>query len=320
MADTPLVSVVIPTYERAALVGRAIRSVLGQTMGDFELIVVDDGSQDDTEAVVTAWRDARITFLKHDHNMGSSAARNTGIRRARGAYVALLDSDDEWLPAKLERQLALFERSSLPQLGAVNCGLIIDRGEGLQLQSWAPSARGWVFWSALALQEYHDTASMWLIKKACLDALDGPFDPHLPYVQVSDFLVRLSSLCQFDNVSEPLVIYHDHNLWPRNEHYPIGQRIASYRLYMEKHEEHLKKRPDIHGRLLTLCATRYLGAHMHAEARRELARAVRLDPSNWRAWALLALARIHPRAYDVVRRFKRRLTGERLNNHRPYPG
>lgn len=101
MSSKPLVSIVIPTYNRATLIERAINSVLAQTLQDFEIIIVDDASQDDTEAVVKSLTDSRIKYLKHPTNLNGSAARNTGIKAARGEYLALLDSDDEWLPNHL---------------------------------------------------------------------------------------------------------------------------------------------------------------------------------------------------------------------------
>lgn len=103
------VSVVIPTYNRAELLSRAIDSVLAQTYDDFELLVVDDGSTDDTEAVVTAYDDDRVRYLAHETNRGANPARNTGIEAAEGEFVAFLDSDDEWRPRKLEAQLDRLE-------------------------------------------------------------------------------------------------------------------------------------------------------------------------------------------------------------------
>ena len=102
---SPVVSVIIPTYNRAHLIGRAIRSVLDQTYQDWELIVVDDASTDDIPGIVKGFTDGRVKYIRHDENKGAAAARNTGIQAARGAYIAFLDSDDEWLPEKLERQV-----------------------------------------------------------------------------------------------------------------------------------------------------------------------------------------------------------------------
>lgn len=105
--EVPLVSVVIATYRRAALLPRAIRSVLYQTVSNLEVVVVDDASPDDTERVVSAIDDARIRYTRHELNRGLPASRNTGMRLARGEFIAFLDDDDEWLPTKIEKQVAL---------------------------------------------------------------------------------------------------------------------------------------------------------------------------------------------------------------------
>jgi len=117
----PCVSVVLPTHNRAHLLSRAIDSVISQTMQDWELIVVDDGSTDDTQKTVEGYRDrlgSRLVYHDQD-NAGPGAARNLGIDRARGRFVAFLDSDDEFMPTKLARQVELFEKE--PSLGLVYC-------------------------------------------------------------------------------------------------------------------------------------------------------------------------------------------------------
>ena len=108
MNNTPLVSVVIPTYGRSNLLGRAIDSVLNQTYGNIEIIVVDDNGignshQRQTEELLQKYIERNeIIYIKHQKNSGGSVARNTGIRSSKGEYVALLDDDDEWFPDKLE--------------------------------------------------------------------------------------------------------------------------------------------------------------------------------------------------------------------------
>ncbi len=101
----PKVSVIIPAYNRANTIGAAITSVLRQTEPNFELLVVDDASTDHTKDIVREFRDTRLELIEHTQNGGSSVARNTGIKAARGRYVALLDSDDLWFPRMLESQL-----------------------------------------------------------------------------------------------------------------------------------------------------------------------------------------------------------------------
>jgi len=124
----PRVSVVIPTYNRAHLVAEAIESVLTQSFTDFELIVVDDGSTDQTEEVLRAITDPRLKYLEQP-NQGASAARNTGIRAATGEYTAFLDSDDLFLPKKLSLQVALIADN--PAVGLVYGKYLSSIGAGL---------------------------------------------------------------------------------------------------------------------------------------------------------------------------------------------
>lgn len=105
-----LVSVVLPTYNRERTLHRAINSVLQQTYHEIELIVVDDGSTDQTRSVVQAYKDERIRYI-YQPNQGACVARNRGVSEARGLYIAFQDSDDEWMEDKLERQMAYMEQT-----------------------------------------------------------------------------------------------------------------------------------------------------------------------------------------------------------------
>ena len=109
-ADGPAVSVVLPTYDRGPVLADAIRSVLAQTHQPLELVVVDGGSTDGTEAVLDSFDDDRVRVLRRDEPSGPSAARNIGAHATDGEYVAFVDADDRWRPTKLERQLAAIER------------------------------------------------------------------------------------------------------------------------------------------------------------------------------------------------------------------
>ena len=112
MNDAPLVSVVIPTYNRAHLIGQTIESVRNQTFENFEIVVVDDGSTDKTEEVVCHYKDERIKYFRQPTNVGPSEAKNIGILCSRGEYLALLDSDDLWLPEKLEQQIVILQKNT----------------------------------------------------------------------------------------------------------------------------------------------------------------------------------------------------------------
>lgn len=109
--NVPMVSVVIPTYNRAGLIRRAIESVLSQTYENYEIIVVDDGSTDNTKECVQTIGDDRVKYIKSPVNRGQANARNIGIRRAKGKYIAFQDSDDVWLPEKLEKQMKIMEQA-----------------------------------------------------------------------------------------------------------------------------------------------------------------------------------------------------------------
>jgi glycosyltransferase involved in cell wall biosynthesis len=114
----PKVSVIIPTYNRASLLGTAIESVLAQSFHDLEVVIVDDGSADATESLVSRYRetDVRVRYVAQQHR-GISAAMNTGIRESRGQYIARVDSDDRWLPELLATEVAILE--SHPEIGLV---------------------------------------------------------------------------------------------------------------------------------------------------------------------------------------------------------
>jgi glycosyltransferase involved in cell wall biosynthesis len=141
----PSVSVIIPTYNRQHMVDRALGSVLNQTYRDVEVIVVDDCSSDDTEQVIARIDDTRIRYMRHEINRGAPAARNSGFAAARGMYVAFLDSDDEWLPEKLEKQLNLFHIAP-DTVGVVYAGFsYVYEKTGEIISEIIPTLRGCVY-------------------------------------------------------------------------------------------------------------------------------------------------------------------------------
>lgn len=140
----PAVSVIIPTYNRASMLGEAIESVLDQTYSDFEIIVVDDGSTDDTQQVVKAFDDTRIRYVFQE-NRGRSNARNHALSLAQGRYIAFLDSDDLFVPTKLERQVAALD--SEPRFGMVYSSAVCSDEQGKELSTcvFRASASGMIY-------------------------------------------------------------------------------------------------------------------------------------------------------------------------------
>lgn len=126
--DRPLVSVVIPTFNRAELVKRALQSVLGQTYGNLEVLIVDDASTDNTAEVVGVIADPRIRYLRQQKNGGAATSRNIGVQSANGEFVAYLDSDDTWEPEKVARQMAAMLQRPTPSQVVCYTQAIIDDG------------------------------------------------------------------------------------------------------------------------------------------------------------------------------------------------
>jgi hypothetical protein len=186
-------------------VGRAIRSVVAQTFRDWELIVVDDGSVDDAERVTKAFGEPRIRYLRHEHKRGPSAARNTGIRAARGAYVSFLDSDDEWLPRKLASEVALLE-SAGERIGLVYTGKMLVDEQGRVLKVRIPRAEGMVY-EKLLEWDFIGSCSRVSVRKSVLDSVGG-FDETLANCQDCDLWLRVAKVTQVGCVRECLVKRH----------------------------------------------------------------------------------------------------------------
>ena len=200
------VSVVIPTYNRPSFLYSAIKSVLNQTFQDFEIIVVDDASTDNTRKVVAEFDEKRICYLRHRENRGGSTARNTGIKRSKGEFIAFLDDDDLWVRSKLEKQLDLFNKK--PEIGAVYSGAWIINKSGEIIGYDLPFLRGNILPDMLR-KNHVGSCSFVMVRKECFDRI-GTFDETLPASQDWDMWVRLGEHYHFDFCHEPLVLYRVH--------------------------------------------------------------------------------------------------------------
>ena len=206
MATTysPLVSIIVPTYNRASLVVNAIKSVLHQSYSNFEIIVVDDHSTDNTAELIRNIQDDRIHYFYLSKNQGAPVARNIGLKKARGIFIAFLDSDDQWISTKLEKQIALFAKEQ--DIGLVYTGIkFIHNGMERIL---VPQVQGDMSQHILKKNYVGPTSSV-LIKKAVLDEVEG-FDLTLPSCQDWDLFIRISQICKVDFIQEPLVLYLEH--------------------------------------------------------------------------------------------------------------
>jgi len=199
----PLVSVILPTYNRRSLVGRSIQSVLNQSFDRIELIIVDDASTDGTDEVIREFDDPRIIYIKHHENKGGAAARNTGIQAAKGEFIAFQDSDDEWLPEKLDKQMNIMEKSP-SCVGVVYTGFWRFRdGKKEYIPGADQQIKEGNIHQELLRGNFITTQAV-VIKKECFHRA-GMFDEYLPRLQDWELFIRISKYYEFRYIPEPLV-------------------------------------------------------------------------------------------------------------------
>lgn len=236
MPASPLVSVVIPTRNRTALLARAIQSVRQQTYENLEIIVVDDASTDDTQKIVGGLADPRIRYIRHDVNRGGPAARNTGILAARGEYIAFLDDDDEWESVKTEAQLRFLEDQNYD---AVLCtsdehGARLSKFEGKKMIDLEDLRRG------------RFTAGGTGVLMAKADVMKRTlFDEDLPRYQDWDVFIRIGQKYRIGYLNKPFIRYNE------GAHERISNKIISMPVSgLEKELRMVHKHRDFFGEKL----------------------------------------------------------------------
>lgn len=314
MERAPLVSVILPTRNRAALLPRAIASVLAQSHADLELIVVDDASSDSTPALLAAIAEPRLRVLRRERNAGAAAARNAGLALARGEFVAFQDDDDIWLMQKLEAQLRALQAAP-PGTGWCLCGSIryeqgraryiggpafvrqLDYRLGIGAGGLGPD------WGMMATPG-------WLLRRELIEQAGG-FDERVRSWDDWELGLRLSQRCARIVVDEPLWIQD----WAQGAGLTRAARVRAddLQLILQKHGAMWAGDRRVQARHWYMIG-RELALHDPAPAgRAELWRACRTNPALLRAWAALlltffgrALTRV---LTDRVRRAKSLLRG-----------
>ncbi|PYJ71675.1 MAG: hypothetical protein DME76_01130 [Verrucomicrobia bacterium] len=197
-----LVSIVIPAFNRGFMIREALESILRQTYQDWEALIVNDGSTDDTSEVVKEYRrkDSRIRLIEHDRQRGAQAARNTALRAARGKWIAFLDSDDRWLPDSLEVRLKATKKGS--QVVHSEC-YVFEREGDLELFA-VPPLRGHVYRELL--RKPGPMFQGLLISRGAFARL-GYLDEKIVAYQEWDTAIRLARHYCFEFVAEPTFIY-----------------------------------------------------------------------------------------------------------------
>ncbi|HUC01313.1 MAG TPA: glycosyltransferase [Candidatus Paceibacterota bacterium] len=269
------VSGIITTFNRKGFAEKALQSVLAQTYKDFELIVLDNSSTDGTEEMVKGYSDPRIVYVKHPQ-LGIAAARNLGVKTAKGEFVGFLDDDDEWLPKKLELQMALFERSS-KDVALVYGGFNRVR-DGKIYETFTPRLRGKVFEDYFCKSDpLTGSASNPLIRRSAFD-VSGLYDERLKTSEDWEFYLRLARDFEFDFVPEPILNIRSH-AGPR-----LGDKLeeaAGVELMVcEEFKDFLASHPVCHSYYLQKIGGKYCRVGKPDEGRKYLKEAIGVSPSN----------------------------------------
>ena len=241
--ETALISIVIPSYNRCQLLQRCIKNLKKQTYPNIEIIIVDDGSQDDTETVMKRYPDSNIHYYRYTPNRGACYARNFGIQKAHGKYIAFQDSDDFWRPEKLAEQMKFLVRT---QADMVFCGMYRYEQNG-KSASYYPKKRldsqKDIFQQLL--KENRISTQTILAKRSIFDKV--MFDPTLRRFQDWDIALQIAkSGYKIEYIPKPLVISEIQ----LNSISATVKSEESYRCILNKYEEDYKKNPKAYAAIL----------------------------------------------------------------------
>lgn len=237
MGSLPEVSVLLPTRNRATLLKRAVATVLGQTFRDFELIIIDDESTDETAETIRGFSDPRVRYVRHVRRRGAAAGENTGLELARAKLIAFMDDDDEWLTGKLEAQVSRF-RGEPETTGVVYTGRwIVKNGE----RKFGPPTsilkkQGNIHVEILNKRAFIPLVCA-MVRKECFDRVGG-FDETLPTANDYDLWVRISKHFRMIYLPEPMVIV---NFTPGSVSTTAQNVIESRKLLLQKHASDYRK-------------------------------------------------------------------------------
>lgn len=293
LTPLPTVSVIVPVLNGASYIPKAIESVLAQSFEDFELIIVDDGSTDGTAAVVRAYDDTRIRYF-YQQNRGLSAARNSGIRIARGGWLAFLDCDDYWHPGKLSAQLDAARR--VPDAGLIYCAATSTTMDGEVICEIPALIEGAVLPELLRGNRVAGSASSAMVRREVFDRV-GIFDEELRCSEDWDMWLRVAAVTTVARVETPLVCC-------RNTPGSLGKKVAVLRdsnlkilsRAFDTYASGFRRlRRRAHSIVHLTAAINYQEMGAFAEARAELLRSAGFQPFTVRLYWRLARALVRRR-------------------------
>ena len=276
MTHTPKVTVVITTYNRANLLPRAVESVLAQTYTDYEIIIVDDCSSDDTQDVVAGFDDWRIHSFRHECNKGPSAARNTGIFNANGKYIAFLDDDDEWLPVNLEAQVHFMDKASCKVGLVYGWRDVVDDSSGSVIPGPRHTHEGDLFEYLLAIN--HPAGGVgFMVRKSVALEISG-FKEDLDIGEDAIFLARIAQRCRIAVVPQVTFRFHTtHGHRRLTDQLELG-RAKYIKAHMHTFADELDKRPKTRALVLRKLALTEMRCGNWRASLSAAAASLRLDP------------------------------------------
>jgi len=290
------VSVIIPTFNSAKYIENAIESVLAQTLQNFELIIVDDGSTDQTRAVVTKYtkKDSRVRYIYQNNSGGAAAPKNTGIRMSNAEYIAVLDADDQWMPSKLERQVRLLSNSS-KNLGFVGCDYVVNDSSGAKKVITVNTDPEHL--QNILMRDFMGPGSCIMYKSEVFDKV-GHFDECLKTSQDWEMRIRLSQFYEFDTVPEPLVVYliHSDNISKSK----LDIREQDRQNIFNKYINHYKNDSYLMSRYLRYQATFYLSSNETSKARNSIIKSIKTSPLRLEQILVFVLSLISADNYKIL--------------------
>lgn len=306
---TPSVTIILPTHNRVALLPRAITSVLSQDYDDLQLIVVDDASTDDTQAVVRQVEDDRIRYIRLADNQGAVAARNAGISAAQSEFIGFQDSDDEWLPGKLKKQMLVFRKGG-PSVDIVYCGFQRVSGQSVVEVPGPHIGATSGDLSRTILYENFVTTQSLILRRRCLENV-GMFFEDLPRFQDWELVIRLAQQYRFHFVNEPLVKVYD---TPGNITSDPEAGARALRMILERHHAKIGSDRRAHANFLRLLGLYECLAGSSMEARKLFLTSLRLEPQSLKTWGAALLSLLGTGAIRSALGFRSNLRTRALRN------
>ena len=297
----PLFSIILTTYNRSQFLPRAMGSVLAQTFTNFELIIIDDCSTDNTPQIVAEFTDNRITYIRQDHNQGISTARNTGIKHAKGEYLCFLDDDDEYLPAFLREIFYFLEKKQQPFIGFIRVGIanvftsnkLTNRKNTIKTKIWHLNQE-----KNLLFITKMDYVGL-VYHRLCFKRA-GLFNPEMSFAEDLDLVLRmLEAGVNYVSIPKVLLNVHIHQQTSLSRSIDIPAVINAMQYFLYTNDKFLSQQSALWLYYYTSLAGNY-----YRIGEKHLARKL--------VRSILKKCWYYPKIWDVFRRYEFKLLKARL--------